>query len=254
METEKSKKIVDVVYIMDNRSKRANIELLFSLRSVKRHLKNYRKIHIFGSDMTSVIKNTATVKHHYTPPTEGINHQVRKHKLIDIVCKNEDVSDDFILISDDCFLLEAQDANKIPLYYSGTLTERIAGFRNQVSVSVLGLTNTLKILKLEKKNDKYYNVHAPFAINKKKFLGLRDTYYVEHFESGLIYKSLYCNSYNKRGRHIPNKLIINRRSTREGLEAKIGKATFFAVSDSGLTDIVIQYLNDTFPKKQSWEK
>jgi len=253
MTTEKSKKTIDVVYIMDNRSKRANLELAFSLRSIKKHLKNYRKIHIFGSDMSTVVKATATIKHHVTPPVEGENNMVRKHALIDVVCKNKDVSDDFILVSDDCFLLENQDANSIPLYYSGTLEERILGYRNQISVSVAGLTNTRKILKNYKRKDKYFNTHAPFPINKKDFLKLRELYYLEEFKGGLIYKSLYCNHYKKRGRFTPNRLVYRRRS-RESLEAKLHKATFFAVADSGLTNVVIMFLNDTFPKKPSWEK
>jgi hypothetical protein len=249
----KAKKVHDVVYIMDDRSKRANIELMFSLRSVKQHLKNYRKIHIFGADMSQLIKSTATVKHHIIPPTEGPNHLVKKHKLINIICQDDSVSEDFILISDDCFLLEDHDANKLPFYYSGTLTDRFEGYRNQNSVSLLNLRDTIKILKENNRKDKYYNTHTPLMLNKKKFLDLGKDFYLEEFEKGLLYKSLYCNYYKKRGKTTILRLIYWKCSE-EVLEARLTKAPYFAVNDSGLTLVVIKFLQNTFPKKLSWEK
>ena len=249
----KSKKVIDVVYIMDGRSKRQNIELMFSLRSVKKHLKNFRKIHIFGEDMTGVVKSTSVVKHHYVLPTEGANHQVKKHKLIDIVCESKDVSEDFILMSDDYFLLEDHDANKMPYYYSGTLTDRYEGYRNQKSVSLLGLRNTIKLLKGNNYKDKYYNTHTPLLINKKKFLGLRDIYYIEEFEKGLIYKSLYCNTYKKRGRYITPRLIHGSLNE-ETFRARLYKAKSFSVTDKGLTPVSLSFLHECFPKALAWEK
>jgi hypothetical protein len=248
-----NKNTIDIVYIMDDRSKRENIELMFSLRSVKKHLKNYRKIHIVGEDMSKTIKATRVVKHHVLPPTEGYNHQIKKHHMIDLVCQNDLISDEFVLISDDCFLLQNHDVNKLPFYYSGTLEERVEGYRNQNSASIRNLRETGKLLKDHNRQTKYYNTHTPLLINKKDFLALKETFYIEEFECGLLYKTLYCNFYKKRGKFTPMNLIYYR-VTREILEAKIKKGKYFAVNDSGLTLPVIKFLNDTFPTPLLWER
>jgi hypothetical protein len=255
-EKEQAEKVVDVVYIMDNKSKQYNLELLFSLRSIKKHLKNYNKIHIFGADMTGVIKRTSNVKHHHVDIdySYGVNSQIKKYKIIEIVCKEESVSDDFLLVSDDCFLLKDQDAKNFPYYYSGNLSERIEGFRWQLSASVRGMTDTLQLLKTNNRKQRYFNTHAPITINKKKFLSLRDIFYIEEFEDGLVYKTLYCNYFKVKGEYTLMKLIYKASTRRKELETKLINAPFFSVNNNSITQVVIKKLATLFPNMLSWEK
>jgi len=175
----------DLVYTVKRGGSRSDDnELRYSLRSVEKHLKNFRNVYIIGYKpdfITNVIHIPAEDK--MVVPDQNI-----LNKLL-TACTHPDISDSFLFFNDDHYLLQDFDAPNFPYYYCSTLKEYLKrrvndGYGRRT-------TNTMKHLLLNKLPIKHFDIHYPIVYEKAKFIECFHNLPPTH--QGYVLKSLYCN-------------------------------------------------------------
>lgn len=130
---------MDVVYILGKGSPRNDLELLFSIRSLKKHMKDLGRIYIVG-EHPSWIKGVG----HIPCPDPYEKHWQNALYKIKKACEYDPISTDFLLMNDDFFMLQDFTGADFP-YYSN----------NKLQGGCNGLLS--------------FAVHAPMKINKDFF-------------------------------------------------------------------------------------
>ena len=182
----------DIVYILRDGK---NEELRYSLRSVEKNYPHERVV--FYGGRPDGIEPDLFVP--YTQPGDTKWEKVRN--TIEMICKNDQLTEDFILFNDDFFIMKPVETPTN--YYDGTLEERIKtiegaifGRHSEYSDRLRHLAETLRRAGIP--NPLNYAHHTPMIINRKKMLetlektnAVRDleiyaeTAYV-HFKSDLL--------------------------------------------------------------------
>lgn len=153
--------MIDLVYLLGNGSKWDNNELRYSLRSVEQHFTNVGKVWIVG-ELPEWIRNVKHLPYREMPNQAALNIAFK----IVHASRNEDITPDFLLMSDDYFLLQDFDASQFPKYYHGTLEDSIAAlpksnYYRQVLKNTLEYLNTLSLPSMN------FNLHMPMEINRR---------------------------------------------------------------------------------------
>lgn len=176
---------MDIVYPLGTGSKHDNIELLYSLRSIEKHLTGFDKVWIVG-DLPRWVKN---VNHIPCPDDPKLCSDYNIMRKINVATTMEAMTGDFLFMNDDHFFLQPMEASKMPYYYCDTLQT----FITQRGLDTYGrrVKNTLKLLLSRNLPTKYFDVHYPIIYNKSLFL---DTVSKQDWTNPFIIKSLYCNS------------------------------------------------------------
>lgn len=137
----------------------ANEELRYSIRSVYAHIKN-PKIWVIGGKPDWYCGNYISVPQNKTK-YENVANNLR------VLCKSDQISDDFILMNDDFFIMK--DLDEIPTVYGGTLRDKIISYRKYAKHS----SYTKLLSKTEKElhslgilNPLDYAIHTPMPMNK----------------------------------------------------------------------------------------
>jgi hypothetical protein len=102
---------MDIVYILGKGSPRNDLELLFSLRSVKKYMTDLGKVFIIGEKPTW-LKNVV----HIPCPDPYEKHWQNAHYKIRKACEQEALSSDFLLMNDDFFMLREFSGFNYPAY------------------------------------------------------------------------------------------------------------------------------------------
>jgi len=223
---------MDVVYILrawyDN-----CLELRYSLRSLE-NIEHW-KVFIIGYK-PDWITNVVHIPAEDPYEIKSLN---ALHK-INIACKDERVSDDFILMNDDFYI---KDKTEIKYFHQWTmhnqLCERRARWNNWTYVNKLHLTYCL----FPGWND--FSIHCPIVYNKDKFLKLQEHY---DMTQGYLLRNLYCNHYWIKWEKIEDCKVRNL--------AEMPKEfpTFFSNLDSLIiTDEFKEALNNLFPNASKYE-
>jgi hypothetical protein len=239
--------MIDVVYPIGTGSIWQNNELRFSLRSVEKHLKNYRNIFIVGRDP----RFTQGITILQMEDASNYNASKNIYEKIMHACICEDLSDDFLFMNDDYFLLQDIDATKVPFYYKGTLEEYtkkcVPGNTYRDT-----LNNAVASLKRSKLPTKNFDVHAPMIYSKKFF-----TEILSHCNWKLPYghaiKSTYCNTLSIPGTEMDD-CKINYKLSWEDLNALVAPRPFFSIGDNGITFELKKLLNALYPLPCRYEK
>lgn len=140
--------------------KRSNSnELLYMLRSIKNL--PHRDVYIIGDD--PYLQNIT-----YIPSRQTRNIAKNTLNIIDIAANHPDISDNFILMHDDMFVMEP--IKEIPVHYRGTYAEIIAknkkaGVDNLYTQRMEFTYDHLK--KWGIKEPLCYEMHIPFVISKR---------------------------------------------------------------------------------------
>lgn len=158
---------MDVLYLC--RDGEANEEFRYSLRSLK-NLKHDR-VFIVGYTPTWV-KDTISIPMKQLRPV-GLNRYTNTTLLIDKACRTPELSEDFILMNDDFFIMEQMDT--VGLYNRGSLARQWEWYWKQGlsrSSYARGIRATGSFLAgtMQIKNPVSYDVHAPMVINKLKMI------------------------------------------------------------------------------------
>ena len=176
---------MDVVYPY-RKSRWNDNELRFSLRSVEKHLP-HGTIFIVGY-MPTWVRNAEHIaaKDSYNHKTKNAIAKIRA------ACRDPRVSEKFVLMNDDFFIL--QHMKGIAPVSEGPITAKIDQHKTRAGYYYTSLCDTLRLLHAAGfERPLSYEVHYPIVIDKARFLQLTDS--VEWEEVGYQYRSLYGNTY-----------------------------------------------------------
>lgn len=155
----------DLVYILKNET--VNEEFRYSLRSVVKHAKNYGKIITIGGQVTGITTDVNILLRQV-----GKTKYDRVNITLKEICLNPLISDNFILMNDDFFLMQDLDMSKLKTYYRCSMSEYLEILvrnkaRSEYSGRLARVGMALEALNLD---NKCYELHIPMLFNKHKLL------------------------------------------------------------------------------------
>jgi hypothetical protein len=233
--------MIDVCYVIGNGSKWGDNELRYSLRSVEKNLSGYRNVFIVGHKPLWVrgVTHVPYPDLHKTPDINILNKILR-------ACRIEEMSDDFLFINDDHYLLKKFNAVKFPYFHKGDLDDSVLS-RKSKDAYKKRLLNTYQALARKGFEYKNFDTHTPIVYNKKKFEKA-----VRMFDwsipEGYVIKSIYANANGIDGVYEPDYKI----SCICGKTEMLKKIKVMSTTEAVCQEIQ-QFLNKTFPDKSKYE-
>lgn len=190
----------DIVYILRDGK---NEELRYSLRSVERNYPHKRVI-FYGGKPDGIEPDLFVP---YAQPGDTKWEKVRN--TIELICKNDNLSEDFILFNDDFFIMKPVETPTN--YYDGTLDEQIKtiegatfGRHSEYSDRLRHLLETLNRAGIEEPLS--YAHHTPMIINRKKMLET-----LKKYPNEPMFRALYGNINQIGGENMPDVKFYQRR-------------------------------------------
>lgn len=176
---------MDIIYPLGTGSLAKNFELRMSLRSVEKYLSGFNNVYIIG-EYPEWLQGAIHI-----PFTEGSTvPDFNIMQKISKACELPEVSDDFLFMNDDHYILSPFDIKTFPYYCMGTLE---AEYRTRPDGYGRRARSSMDYLKEKGLPTKHFDIHYPIIYNKSLFLK-----YVTNgpdWEKGkFIIKSLYANS------------------------------------------------------------
>lgn len=197
-------------------------DLKFCLRSIEKYAKGIDRIFIVG-DLPSYLKKSSFVHVPLKPLHNGDNKAADVWYKIEYTCKKTDISDNFIVFSDDIFLTKEVDfedfrnkrrAHPLNFYtnINGELEKCTGRDSNFIKKIRFYTTNWLDIHGYKTLN---FDIHCPIKINKDKFLEMSEKLpYKRRNVSGdapYVFKSCYGNYTEDPGEvEIDNKILFEK--------------------------------------------
>jgi hypothetical protein len=241
----------DVVYII--RQGEENEELRYSLRSLKNL--PHGKVFIVGYK-PSWVTNVEYI--HTDQPEAQLYKYQNSGNNIAVACESPDISENFLLMNDDFFIMKK--IGHIPPYlYIGTVEQAIKAFSkiNPNSAYVQGMKSTQKMLRrLGVTRMKSYESHTPFLINKEKWLALREIRFNRFREIPFMQmRTFYGNLYKIGGFQIKTKLKVFNDVKIVSKNAKFSKKwNYLSTSEGSFAKHKVgKYIRARFPQKSRYE-
>lgn len=237
--------MIDIVFPLGRGSIWADNEIRYSLRSIEKHLSNYRNIWIIGQ-CPSFLKDVRLIPFEDTQ----LNKEANIYQKILRACNEPEISDDFLFFNDDHFLLQDFVADQFPYYHKGTLDSLIQrhphgrGYFNCIR-------KTIKTLRDHRHNTLHFDIHTPIIYNKAKFVEVMPQYDWGH-KIGLVVKSMYCNTLKIEGERILDCKIGGPMIAQEIYE-KIKDKKVLSIGNKVLGPQLEIVLNELYPTKSRWE-
>lgn len=225
---------IDLVYPLGSQSLHQNIELQYSLASVERYLKGYRNIYIVG-DHPGFDGNFI----HIPAADDGKNRQDNIRKKIELACQLPELSERFLFMNDDFFLLQECDVD-MPYYYDSNLAIAHKGKRKPGHYKQ-AIYNTLITLAEADLPLRYYDVHTPIIYDKALFPQVMSRYNWG-IRDGYVIKSLYANTLKIEGERLPDCKLNHCYETEIELNSFLENRFMFSVGDNAFGDILLNFL------------
>lgn len=185
---------MDVLYTLGKGSLFNNLEIEYSVRLLKKFVK-FDRLFVVG-ERPNVDCLFIPFRDQLPSPANNVFLKIVK------VCEETDISEEFLYMMDDVFVLQSFDTDSFPIYHSGELTEKtpINSYMGQ-------LQETRRFLLSFNKPILHYGVHCPIVYNKSKIKAI-DTFYWKYVNGqsskfGLNPRILYGNWFDH-----PNKEFI----------------------------------------------
>ena len=242
----------DLVYVVGTGSKWQDNELRFSLRSVAKNLTGYGKVWIIG-DCPCFVQG---VEHRYYPDNDlsGNNNDANMIDKILFACQQE-ISEEFIFMNDDFFVLKPMHVDEIPVMHKGDMTEKPKDYWRITGIWQQRLLNTFNQLKARGMSTMLYDMHCPMPMNKTLFPEVIKNWDYK-VEPGLNFRSIYGNTIHK-GEGLRNnghKFTVFTRKIYPVIKKEAERAWFMAVNDSGLTSVSKSFIRSMFLEQSEFEK
>jgi len=189
--------LTDIMIPLNLGSRNDDLELKYCLRSVEKHLSGVGNIYIVGECPDFINKNTVV----HIPFKESPDNKQRAFNIYSKIMAaiydrliyhkldsndNTSLSNNFLFMNDDHFLLSDYEAGNFPYYHRGPIN------LNQPNEAQLAqMRNTVELFKASGCNSVYdFSVHSPIVYNKNKLFIAKDIVWPEY---GYEIKSLYAN-------------------------------------------------------------
>lgn len=237
-----------IVIPLGHGSRNNDMELRYCLRSIEKHLTGYGDIFIVG-ECPTWLQNVIHI-----PFDEGIAPKTYEKERnifnkIMAACADDRVSEWFLFMNDDHYLLDRYQARIFPYYHDSTLncyktvTEYKHTIRNTIDHFEGALVGN-------------FDVHCPIVYKKELLywaFKLREPVpdWSKHF--GYCIKSTYCDI----NRIIGDKrhdLKINEPLTVGQIKHLIAGRSWFSIGDKAFNGEIRQVLQELYPKKSRYEK
>lgn len=195
--------IVDAVYPLGKGSKLNNEEIRFSLRSLFMHGDNIGKVYIIG-EAPKIFEWGERLIHipYEDAPRRPYRNVWGKLRAI---AGDERISERFIFLNDDFYLLRAFDASNVPNFTQGVdLANRKVGTQTLETILMADITrpydrvlkNTLNALRRLSLPTRIYATHQPVNFERSKIPAVCDTFAQElRLPYGLSFRCCYGNYY-----------------------------------------------------------
>lgn len=227
------------------KSKMDFLDLKYALRCIERNVRNYRDIWIIG-EKPDWIQN---VHHLYFPDAESLEWKEKNiWEKIMYGCSKDQLSDDFLFMNDDHFVVDNIDATNYAYYYKGTCYESMAANRSKYRAT---MAHTKRLLERRGFQDRNADTHTPIIYNKDEFL---NTFEPEHWQTkwGYGIKSLYC-AFNKKDMVYMGDCKISKKHTKDEVSEMVKNRHVFSCNDTGFKYGVKEYLEENYPHKSKYE-
>lgn len=239
---------MDILIPLGHGSRWQNNELRYCLRSVEQNFSGVDNVYIIGQkpDWIQNVNHIAV-----EDIRDGKFRDYNIYLKIVAGCRTAELSEDFLYMSDDHFILQEYLIREFPYYYRGNLEDKIASFSEYVPY-VNVLKNTYYYLDKNLFPTKDYQVHCPVIYNKGEFIKLFPSPWPEY---GFALKSIYCNQAlidNSKDIFIPD-CKISIRQDRAGLLKAIENRPFFSIGNRALDNTMKALLEELFPNKSKYE-
>jgi len=227
---------MDVFYpLKTGGSKHDNLELRYSLRSIEKNLSGFDRVFISTEVLPEWLTNIV-----HLPVKDNIK-KVPDWNIMDKVYNAEGISDNFLFINDDHFMMEPYQTATFPNYYYSTLDQYCRkrgkdgyGYRARNTMDWL-TKQGLKLL--------HFDIHYPILYNLKAFREVMDQVPWETEKRGFIVKSLYGNAMKLPGTYTHDNKTGN-------IDLRL--PVFSTYPHIKLS--IINYLKACFPKPSRFEK
>lgn len=236
-------KPIDVVYILGQGSHWRNNEIKYSIKSVRKYLKGFRDIYIIGENPYII----DDIKHIRADDPYRYNKEANICHKIKIACEHPEISDDFLFMNDDHFLLHEINVNDI-LPYCKPDSDLYPGEKNLTTYQISRL-NTWKALKDKGHTTYNYDIHTPIIYNKKNFLEAIKQYPWDQDETGFLVKSMYGNTLNL-GYHPYPDCKLKTEMNRMEIEDRVNGRWVFSISDHAINQDLTEFMEDEYSNRK----
>lgn len=144
---------VDVVIPFRHSPATGNIELKYALRGIDKYLENVGIVVIIGDDPGIAYKGIEYIPHIETNWYQFLTRNI--HEKLMVAATSPALTNDFLYMNDDHFLLHSADAAAYPLYHGG----KVWGGKGKYAVTI---NNTKEALGYDCNN---YDIHTPISMN-----------------------------------------------------------------------------------------
>lgn len=223
---------MDIVYIV--KQNWDNDELRYSLRSLD-NIKHDRVFIVWHKPYWCQNVIHIPAQDPYKIKSLNALHKIK------IACENEKVSEDFILMNDDFYILEPIT---IKYYHRWSIKEHLEYRINKWQENSLYVQNLIKTLELFPNWDDF-SLHLPIIYNKNMFLEMCNKY---DMTQGYLLRNLYCNHYWIKWEFKEDIKVYDKFT--------IEKWQVFLSSDDNMIDNkeFLDYINNKFPNICKYEK
>jgi hypothetical protein len=232
--------MVDMVIPLGNRSTVNNLELKYCLRSIEKYLKGVGKVFIIG-ECPDWLQRVIHIPKDDTP---GIRFKERNiAEKISLACNDKRVSNDFLMVHDDHFLLQPFTAKSFPYVHHGMITVGEGFYRKTKE-------NTMRLFGQQIRD---YDSHCPILFNKEKFLrAYNATDWTKWY--GYLLKTVYCIYNEIQAEYYPD-LKIRWMETKEEMLDAIDGRRWFSIGDRCWGNgYMKQVLEELYPNKSKYER
>lgn len=223
--------MIDVVYPLGTGSKWKDLEFVFSLRSLHKYLKNFRRVIVVGELPRTVGDAPAPQFLPYKDLTGCKQTNVRRK--LEQVRRLGGVTEEFLLMNDDFFFCRPVDALEIPYHRSGTMAQHVELRENIPSAYTESLKETYDWLRTQGYPTNDFEVHVPIRYTKA---GLSRVFGLCNFPGnrGGLLRSLFANIEGHPGVASSDVKIAEPLDEAE-VRRRIANRDYFSVGDGGTT-------------------
>lgn len=220
-------------------------DLRYALRSIEKNVKNFKNIVIVGEE-PKFLKNVDFIPFSDDPDKRWKERNILRK--VQAACLSPLVTNNFLFMNDDHFILHEIDATKYPYYFGGTWT--ISWMKNRGTYRATA-NHTRRWLENRGFPDNNFDIHCPIIYNKEKFM---KSFNEIDFETPYGYgiKTLYCASNRIDGEYMRD-MKMKMPYTLQEVKDKVEGRHVVSSTDVAIKYGLGEYLQTMFPEKSRFE-
>lgn len=236
--------MIDVVYIVGGTALWKDNELLYSLRSLEKHVTGVNRIVVVGRKPEFLNESVIHIPCSDTSDNKAINIKNKVYKA----CKDNSLTKEILFMNDDYFFVGDVDARTYPYLYKCDLKHTIELMHNNYRKHCEVTLNALKLRDLPTLN---FDTHKPIRYDRKKLVEIVDSYTWLNLKWGFVLKSLYCNSLKIEGQFQADNKINHPHFNWEKVIETV--PDLFSIGDLSINKYFKRFLAEKYPNKSKYE-